>query len=234
VDAATMANWWAQMEDVLAELKELPEKWQCHVFAELFGPKDAKTKKRKKSKKETERAKAERKLFASLVTSIYGEKPGHFAEGQWTEAASEIVRNNPSLLDKFLPMQRLTEKVMGDSNYMPNPCVIVCPFRGAKCQHGRFRMNGAGKPSQLYSHWQTAHAGNEAAKKLTARWRMAIKDKSLSKPQLDACAPCDMEAGGEPLRAAPAPVDGAKDHWPHSFSRDSEEYDAWLQAAGSV
>ena len=77
-------------------------------------------------------------------------------------------------------------------------------------------------------------SSNPAAKQLEARWRKAIKDKSLSLAQLDACAPCDMEAGGEQLRAAPAPADGAKDHWPHSFSRDSEDYDAWLQAVGSV
>ena len=44
-------------------------------------------------------------LFKSLVTAVYGDQPGHFAEGQWTEAASEIVRRNPKLLQKFLPMQ---------------------------------------------------------------------------------------------------------------------------------
>ena len=46
-------------------------------------------------------------------------------------------------------VQVLTQKVMGDSNYLVNPCVIVCPFAGPKCQHGHFRMNGNCKPSQL-------------------------------------------------------------------------------------
>ena len=237
VDADTMANWWAQMEDVL-DLNSLPERSTCSVYADLFAPKGAFKKKKTKKKGETARAKAERDLFNSLVTSIYGEKPGHFAEGQWTAEASEIMRRNGSLLDKFLPMQRLTEKVMGDSNYMPNPCVIVCPFGGAKCPRGRFRMNGSCKPSQLYSHWQTAHSENPAAKQLEARWRKAIKDKSLSTAQLDACVPVEMEpdeeAGGEPLRAAPSPAEGAKYHWPHTFARDSAEHDTWLQAVGDI
>ena len=45
--------------------------------------------------------------------------------------------------------QALTQKVMGDANYLVNPCVIMCPFAGPKCQQGRFRMNGNCKPSQL-------------------------------------------------------------------------------------
>ena len=47
-------------------------------------------------------------LFQSLVTAVYGEDPGHFAGGQWTAVASEIVRRNPKLLQKFLPMQERT------------------------------------------------------------------------------------------------------------------------------
>ena len=46
-------------------------------------------------------------------------------------------------------VQALTQKVMGDANYLVNPCVIMCPFAGPKCQHGHFRMNGNCKPSQL-------------------------------------------------------------------------------------
>ena len=48
-------------------------------------------------------------------------------------------------------------------------------------------MNGNCKPSQLYSHWQSVHKGNPAAEQLEARWRAAIKDKSLTLEQLDAC-----------------------------------------------
>ena len=54
-----------------------------------------------------------------------------------------------------LVVERAPAQVMGDANYMPNPCVIVCPFAGPKCAHGIFRMNGGCKPSQLCTHAPT-------------------------------------------------------------------------------
>ena len=54
-------------------------------------------------------------LFQSLVTAVYGDDPGHFAEGQWTAAASEIVRRNPKVLQKFLPMQERTARLPNHS-----------------------------------------------------------------------------------------------------------------------
>ena len=51
-------------------------------------------------------------LFQSLVPAVYGDDPGHFAEGQWTAAASEIVRCNPKVLQKFLPMQERACRLM--------------------------------------------------------------------------------------------------------------------------
>ena len=53
-------------------------------------------------KPQTERAKMERELFTSLVTAVYGDQPGNFAEGTWGVEASDIVRRNPSLLQKYL------------------------------------------------------------------------------------------------------------------------------------
>ena len=127
--------------------------------------------------------------------------------------------------------QALTEKVMGDAKYLINPAVITCPFGGPKCPHGNFRMNGECKPSQLYSHWQKMHSENPAAKELEARWRAAIKNKSLTLTALNACAPCQMtgdEADGyEPLRKASA----TEHHFPHAFGFGSPEYHTWLQAA---
>ena len=29
---------------------------------------------------------------------------------------------------KFLVMRKLTDMVMGDPNFLPNPCAILCPF----------------------------------------------------------------------------------------------------------
>jgi hypothetical protein len=107
-DAATMANWWAKLAEMLlvdaaSSEPSLPTV-RC-ISAELFALQKAVSIKRKK-KPESEAAKAQRELFRSLVTAVYGEHPGHFAGGQWTEAASEIARRNPKMMEKFLTMQR--------------------------------------------------------------------------------------------------------------------------------
>ncbi|EOD24640.1 hypothetical protein EMIHUDRAFT_463555 [Emiliania huxleyi CCMP1516] len=98
-----------------------------------------------------------------------------------TDKASEIFRKNPKWAKKFLVIRKLTDMVMGDPNFLPNPCAILCPFDGPRCTHGFFRMNGSCKPSQLFSHWQHMHANNPAAKQLEARWRQAIKMKGTSR-----------------------------------------------------
>ena len=43
---------------------------------------------------------------------------------EWTDKASKIFRKNP----KFLVMRKLTDMVMGEPNFLPNPCAILCPF----------------------------------------------------------------------------------------------------------
>jgi hypothetical protein len=53
----------------------------------------------------------ERELFTSLVTAVYGDQSGHFAEGTWGVEASDIVRRNPSLLQKYLITRSLSDKV---------------------------------------------------------------------------------------------------------------------------
>jgi hypothetical protein len=156
--------------------------------------------------------------------------------GQWTEAASEMLRaGEAAIIRKYLAMRPLTAKVMGSADYMPNPCVIVCPFDGPRCTHGAFRMNGACKPSQLFSHWQHIHKGNPAAQALEARWRAALKNRGMTLEQLDTCAPCQMEgdeeAGYEPLRAAPST---GEDHFPHAFTPNSPAFTTWLQATDTI
>ena len=134
--------------------------------------------------------------------------------------------------------QTNTDMVMGDPNFLPNPCAILCPFDGPRCTHGFFRMNGSCKPSQLFSHWQHMHANNPAAKQLEARWRQAIKMKGISLEQLDQCAPCtltgDTEEGYEPLRTPPATPDGIEPSivFPHSFEVGSAELREWLAGSG--
>eukprot|EP00966_Prymnesium_polylepis_P021049 484335-Prymnesium_polylepis.1 len=64
-------------------------------------------------------------------------------------------------------MAKLAEKVMGSSDYseyLHNPCVLICPFEGDKCHGAKHRLNRIGGISQLYSHWQRCHKGNPAAR----------------------------------------------------------------------
>ena len=75
------------------------------MHAELFARAAPVKRTRQRKEPESEKAKAKRALFKSLVTAVYGEDPGHFAEGTWGVAASEIVRRNPAILQKFLSMQ---------------------------------------------------------------------------------------------------------------------------------
>jgi hypothetical protein len=46
-----------------------------------------------------------------LVTMVYGEHPGHYAEGEWTNNASELMASVPSWNSKHKEMAGLTEKV---------------------------------------------------------------------------------------------------------------------------
>ena len=82
------------------------------------------------------------------------------------------------------------------------------------------------------------HKGNKAAEQLEARWRKAIKNKSLTRTDLDVCAPCQMTgdeaAGYEPLREAPTPAAGSTIHFPHEFAFGSAEYHAWLLATDTL
>ena len=121
---------------------------------------------------------------------------------------------------------------MGCADYHPAPSVLICPLEG--CKKGRRQLNGPGLVSQLYSHWQTVHKGNKAAEQLEARWRKAIKDKTLTLRDLYACAPCQMtgdaDQGYEPLREASVTTR----HFPHSFALGSPEYFTWLQATDEL
>ena len=226
-DATTLDNWWDQLAAAVARGKAIAKH---AVYVELHSLKPPVSIKRAK-KPESKRAATDRELFTKLVTSIYGENPGHFAEGEWTVESSEIMRNNLQLLRKFLAMRTLTQKVMNNADYMPNPCVMVCPFDGAKCTHGIFRMNGACKPSQLYSHWQHAHKDNPMCKQLEACWRRGIKNRHLSQDAL--WEPVRMEVAAEDCETKrDPPMDGA--HFPHDFLFGSNECTAWLNAVNTL
>lgn len=76
--------------------------------------------------------------------------------GTWTAAASDLMRRDRVSLAKFHETRGLCEVVMGDADYHPNPCVLVCPF--ATCRKAHYHLNGFSAVSQLYSHWQKKHA----------------------------------------------------------------------------
>jgi hypothetical protein len=59
---------------------------------------------------------------------------------------------------------------MGSADYLHNACLLICPFDGDKCKHAKHRLNGIGRVSQLYSHWQRCHKDNPAARVLETRW----------------------------------------------------------------
>ena len=63
---------------------------------------------------------------------------------------------------------------MGSADYLHNACVLICPFEGDKCKYAKYRLNGVGRVSQLYSHWQHCHKDNPAARVLETRWRKVL------------------------------------------------------------
>ena len=107
--------------------KSAPPSQRC-VHAELFARAAPVKRTRQRKEPESEKAKAKRALFKSLVTAVYGEDPGHFAEGTWGVAASEIVRRNPEILQKFLPMQVRCRSAMAAARWRGSArlCVRVC------------------------------------------------------------------------------------------------------------
>ena len=78
---------------------------------------------------------------------------GGVQTGKWTAAASDIMRRDRTLTTKFHETRALCEAVMGDADYHPNPCVLICPF--ATCRKAHYHLNGFSAVSQLYSHWQS-------------------------------------------------------------------------------
>jgi hypothetical protein len=99
----------------------------------------------------TQRAQVQAMHAHELHYSLGGEQTG-----TWTAAASDLMRSDRTSLAKFYETRALCEAVMGDADYHPNPCVLVCPF--AKCRKAHYHLNGFSAVSQLYSHWQKRHA----------------------------------------------------------------------------
>ena len=148
--------------------------------------------------------------FKELVTMVYGEHAGHYAEGEWTEGATELLQSQ-GWVSKWQEMAKLTEKGMGSitmdgswvgqSHYLHNPCVLICPFEGDKCKHAKHRLNRVGGISQLYLHWQICHKESPAARVLEKRWRTVMKARTISVNKLNALPGHALEVSGTWMQA---------------------------------
>lgn len=150
------------------------------------------------------------------------------------------MRREHGYLTAFFDTRDLTAKVMGCADYHPAPSVLICPFEG--CKKGRRQLNGPGLISQLFSHWQSkVHVDNPAAKKLEARWRLALDNKNKTKEWLDARESLILsneemdtlggeERGYQHIRGPSSDVTD----FSCCFALHTEEHRAWLQATGTI
>ena len=81
--------------------------------------------------------------------------------------ASRTVAHRRCLRGSRRSVRACAQAVMGDADYHPNPCVIICPF--ATCRKAHYHLNGFSTVSQLYSHWQKKHT-LPALERGTAVW----------------------------------------------------------------
>ena len=87
----------------------------------------------------------------------------------------------------------------------------------------------------MYKHWQKKHSGTVAdspAAKLEQRWRVALKNKTITAEALDAAHPLALE-GSEALRS-PVPIGSTADDFGYDFELHTDAHRSWLMAAGSL
>jgi hypothetical protein len=64
--------------------------------------------------------------FKELVKVVYGEHPGHYAEGEWTSAATELMNGTPAWVSKHEETVKLTEKVRPTYLLPSLLCSLLC------------------------------------------------------------------------------------------------------------
>ena len=114
-EGATLANFWANcmgMGSLVVQAQEI-----AVIVTVQLGrdPKVLAKPKKPRGEKHT----ADELKFKDLVQEVYGEHPGHYAGGTWTEKATELMQYG-DWLSKHKAMAKLTEKVMGDAGYLHN------------------------------------------------------------------------------------------------------------------
>lgn len=238
-DGSTLANVHFNIVDLgklLLDAKTV--KVTASVAARQVGKKLKAKAKARSREQETATAK-----WKELKESIYGtgsEGARSYTTGEWKAESSDIMRREHGYLTAFFDTRDLTAKVMGCADYHPAPSVLICPFEG--CKKGRRQLNGSGLVSQLFSHWQSkVHEDNPAAKKLEARWRLALDNKNKTKEWLDARESLilsneEMDTlGGEErgYQRIRGPSSDVTD-FSCCFALHTEEHRAWLQATGTI
>ena len=230
-DTSTLGTLLAMLEEKKKTLlKAKVIKLTGHVFS-LLGPKTIKKASRPRGGKQRE----DETNFKALVETLFGERPGHTAEGAWSAAASDVMRRQPDYLTRFHADRQLVEKVLGNERFLVTPCTLLCPFESPGCPKGVCRLNRFGGISQMYKHWVSKHSDNPAAQQLIARFKVALKNKRLSAAQLDERAPLEMHGEGEGYEQQRSPdTVTSEDVFTYDFEMHSEEHRAWLIATGTI
>ena len=237
VDFSTLMNVHSQIARLGRQLLDASEvKVVVSLGAACIGKKLKAPSKARTRNQESSTAK-----FNELKASIYGStgSGNSYVNGEWTVESSDIMPREHDFMEKFDETRRVAEKVMGDADYHPNPCVLICPF--ATCKKGHRQLNGVCAISQLYSHWQKNHAENPASAVLEARWRLALDNKGKSAEWLDDKHPLILsdeemqslggeDAGYEKVRR---PVEDATD-FKYYFALHTDEHREWLNAKGTI
>ena len=230
-DPTTLSSFWGMLERDAQALMAANVIELSSCVVSIQGPKTIKKASRPRDGKQRE----DETNFKALVTTLFGERPGHCAEGAWTASASDVMRRQLGYLPKFHADRELVKKVLGDGRFLVTPCTFACPFESACCTQGVRRLNRFGGISQMFKHWEKRHGDNPAAKQLIARFKVVLKNKRLTMAQLDAKAPLMLEGepedGYEQVRSLDSIA--SEDMFSYDFVMNSDEHREWLAAAGS-
>jgi len=92
-DATTLGSFWATCIDMVV----------LTVEAKIAtGPVKLAKPTRQRCEKNTE----DETKFKELVKVVYGEHPGHYAEGEWISAATELMHGTPAWVSTRVSMRR--------------------------------------------------------------------------------------------------------------------------------
>lgn len=258
-DQNTLCSGWSRIIDLGQILLDGSARVSCTVASMSIGQKL-----KVKSQPRTPKQIANEQTFKDLKRAIYSieataagpsapaaiERLQYSQQGDqtgiWTAAASDIMRKERGFLIKFHSTRSLCMAVMGNADYHPSPCILICPF--GTCSKAHRHLNSFSAVSQLYSHWKNKHRENPAAALLANRWRLANELTDNGKrllpnlaERLDQSVPLilnteEMEHLGGPnegYEAIRAPTLTSAD-FKHRAVIDSADHQTWLQAAGTI